>query len=159
MLPLFLTMCRCGDLAPAGLRHLLLTYLKSVRNTPAAHEDARKQLYRRLYGILWVNLRKLHSDNSPAFYFTIYFCCAVWVTEVNWSGLWSPSHIRIPRGTKKFCEDKVSKRIKKHNDPKGNQVQFTVLWVYSHTLSNSCYYAGLLRNLQRPQQGTLASST
>lgn len=126
-------MYRCGDIPP-GLRHLLLSYPKSVRSIPEAHEDARRQLYQHLYGIIWVKRSNLWWFTCACASFTLVFSIQFGSQKTVFRGCGGNPTYVYPEELRQFVRTNFSKGVKKYSDPKGSQV-WHVYWIWIHSPS------------------------
>ena len=129
---LVLDVCRCGDIPP-GLRHLLLMYPKAVRNSIDGHQNARKQVYRRLYGLLLVKQRDLFSVHL-CLCWNLFFC-TVWIAKEN---RWRSFHTSIPPGASRCCTcNKVlpgGEGVQRFERKSGKHFAVYLVNIYPHTL-------------------------
>ena len=131
-----LGMCRWGDIPP-GLRHFLSTYPKMGQNSAEAHQNAKKQLYRCLYGILQVKQTDLHSVFTFAYICTL--SCVRFGSQKKLDVGCEAHPMFVYREVlQSVVRVKYSLGVKTYNDLKGNQVtHFAVYFCiyYPHALS------------------------
>ena len=116
--------CRCRDISPR-FRNLLLSYPKTIQKSMEAHRNARKQLYRHLYGILQIKQRDLHSAFTFAYICTLSF--VQFGSQKKLGDTCGPYPTFVyPAVLQNIVRRRFSLGMEAYSDPKGDQVCFAV---------------------------------